>query len=77
MTWMTIDTAPLDGTRILLREGKWAWIGSYYCDETYSFGKLSRTSKGWTSGASLSLFGEAPAPTMWMAIPLVEESPCA
>lgn len=71
-TWQPIETAPKDGTYVLLfypDYRKKVWVGSYYNNETYCHGKLRNKSEGWNNGADrLALIKES-LPTHWMHLP--------
>lgn len=71
--WQPIETAPKDGTRILLYYPDYerkVWIGHYYNTERYEFGKLDSKSEGWAIGHGTfdSMFNNHP-PTHWTALP--------
>lgn len=71
--WQPIETAPKDGTAILL----WGYadgifIGWWFDTKTYEFGVLKRASEGWSGGWKMAL-GSAPKPTHWQPLPVVSE----
>ena len=71
--WQPIETAPKDGTDILLwypAYKRGVWIGAYNISETYDHGKLSRRSEGWSAGLMPSFFDRKPnEPTLWQPLP--------
>ena len=72
-SWSPIETAPKDGTNVLLYYPGYSrkeWIGRYYKNETYSHGVLTRKSEGWHNGADtlLGMVKECD-PTHWMPLP--------
>jgi len=72
MEWKTIESAPRDGTDVLLffpGYKRKVWLGAYDIRETFIHGKLDYRSEGWNIGAMLPRFGEKPAPTHWMPLP--------
>ena len=73
-TWQPIETAPKDGTRVLLfipHIGHMIQIGYWWETETREYGKVVRSRAGWYWGQmSLGpLSDDGPLPTHWMAIP--------
>lgn len=73
--WMPIETAPKDGTNILLFYPKYdrkEWVGRYYRNETFSHGVLVRKSEGWHCDAGMSRLSVCVEcdPTHWMSLPL-------
>jgi hypothetical protein len=73
MDWNPIETAPKDGTEVLLffptfREGRRVRVGHYYYTETYEYGKLSRKNEGWFEGSMFGSIGDKPEPTLWAQI---------
>lgn len=72
MTRQPIETAPKDGTRVLLflpdyREGYQTQIGHYSVSEHLSNGKLTyRSEQWWCDGG---VMGNAPEPSHWMPLP--------
>lgn len=70
--WRPINTAPKDGTDVLLfvPDAKMKiHIGSYYSNETFSFGVSTRKSEGWSLGLVWSMASAEPDPTYWMPLP--------
>jgi hypothetical protein len=72
-TWQTIETAPKDGTVVMLYYPDYhrkIWIGHYYNTETYEHGNLKHKSEGWHTGSTLT-FGlvKECLPTHWMVLP--------
>lgn len=74
MNWQPIDTAPKDGTDILLFYPSFVrgvQLGHYDVYETLRHGKSTYRSEGWNIGSMISLPGmEKPEPTHWMPLPV-------
>ena len=72
MAWQPIETAPKDGTSVLLVVGKRVEIGHYVDSETIDYGVKVRETKCWAlDGRFISIFGGLPEPTHWMPLPEV------
>lgn len=74
MNWQPIDTAPKDGTRILLFFPTFrsmnVQIGSWSHSQHYDNGKLTHESARWWYGSTVGLWGgKESEPTHWMPIP--------
>lgn len=71
--WSPIETAPKDGTHVLLHYPEYhqkVWVGHYFSTETHSFGKLKSKSEGWHIGADILCgFVKECHPTHWMPLP--------
>lgn len=70
--WQPIETAPRDGTEIILMLGAengklLAWISSFIDTETFSHGKLIRKSQHWQM--PMWAVSRELEPTHWMPIP--------
>ena len=73
-TWQPIETAPKDGTHLLLWYPDYhrkVWTGHYYKTERYEHGILKSKHEGWHNGAdTLTLIGMKEClPTHWMPLP--------
>lgn len=71
-TWQPIETAPKDGTHLLLWYPDYhrkVWVGHYYSTETFEHGKLKRKSEGWHNGADVMSMMRECKPTHWMPLP--------
>jgi hypothetical protein len=71
--WAAIETAPKDGTQILLYLNVLkipVRVGHYSNRETYSHGKLESQSEGWTIYGDYFVTIEQNQPTHWMPLPL-------
>ncbi len=74
MDWQPIETAPKDGTDVLLYLPAYRrkiWLGNYYVSETYTHGKLNHRSEGWTIG--FAGIGDKPEPTLWCPLPALPD----
>lgn len=71
--WQPIDTAPKDGTYILLYYPAWPstlWIGHYWITETFIHGKSNgRHEKWYATGMAMSGSKSDPEPTHWQPLP--------
>jgi hypothetical protein len=69
--WEPIETAPKDGTHVILYFAGWKpQIGSYCVSEYYRNGKLDhRTERWFGSWVSLAPISKDPEPTHWMPLP--------
>ena len=75
--WQPIETAPRDGTYLLLfypKRGQDIWLGHYVVSEHITNGKISFRSEGWICmGEMISLRpgtdSDADLPTHWMPLP--------
>jgi hypothetical protein len=67
MDWKPIETAPRDGTRIVITDGRWVDISRYVVSERIENGKAVYRHEGWT--ASMSALGMRPDPTHWLPMP--------
>lgn len=68
--WQPIDTAPKDGTDVLLflpTYKRQVWLGHYSVRETFSHGKLEYRHEEWS--LSLAYCTDKPEPTHWMPVP--------
>jgi hypothetical protein len=74
--WQPIETAPRDGTDILLAFPgyKRACIGHYYDRTEMKFGQVVRESRGWHDGYWLHIGDEVPEPTHWMPLPTLPDA---
>lgn len=75
MTWQTIDTAPKDGTQVLLylpgrSPGHRVITGFYFRSERFLNGKSTHLEEGWSAG---HLRPPKPEPSHWMPIPAEPE----
>ena len=69
MTWEPIETAPLDGTQVLLWCPEFKHplkVGEYVKSEMYRNGNLISERKYWSIG---SMTFDEPQPTHWMRAP--------
>lgn len=69
--WQSIETAPMDGTRVLLafaRLDRNVLIGKYFCREEFDFGKSKGKRQGWASETMIDAFIYA-EPINWMPLP--------
>jgi hypothetical protein len=72
MDWRSIETAPIDGTRVILYFPNGAVDFGYYRNhQTIDHGKVTYEKKGWSraNGGLLPLMGKEPEPTHWMPVP--------
>lgn len=73
MDWQPIETAPRDGTDVLLFLPKLqtgVWVGRFVDSEDFQYGKSVRKRQYWSIGVSLTfLSGDDAKPTHWMPIP--------
>lgn len=71
LMWQPIETAPTDGTQVLLLyKGLYPDIGYFQSSQTFEHGKLVRETHEWWSSRSTYCFGnDKPQPTHWMPIP--------
>ena len=70
MSWQNIETAPKDGTDILLfypTTNRKVCIGCYRVHESITNGAVVYRSEGWAVG--WFGFGDQPNPTHWMPLP--------
>ncbi len=66
--WQPIETAPRDGTSVVVAFANGsAFVSRYYSSETFEFGKSARKSEGWTN--PYPSFGKDPEPVFWMSLP--------
>lgn len=65
MSWQPIETAPKDGSRVLLLAGKGCWASKWVRREEVVNGVSERISEGW---AHESKWG-SPQPLFWAPIP--------
>lgn len=68
MTWQTIDSAPKDGTRLLLAKGKSVWIGEWVHHQHITNGKVASDSAYWTT-PWVMIGPERAVPTHWQPCP--------
>jgi hypothetical protein len=68
--WQPIDTAPKDGTSVLLSmpSGR-VEIGSWFHSMHTRNGAITYENEGWSCGGLGSYFERAPNPTHWMPLP--------
>jgi hypothetical protein len=71
MEWLPIDTAPKDGTEVILHFPKYKrpQLGRYTIRETYEHGKLDDRYEGWSGSWTAYDMGKGPEPTHWMPLP--------
>ncbi len=71
MTWQPIETAPRDGTEVLLAlKGKHrACLGYWIDSEDVRYGKSVRKRQLWSVESMWILHGDEPEPTHWMPLP--------
>lgn len=68
--WQPIETAPKDGTDVLLfLQNLRVCIGSYNINESFTNGELNYRYEGWNTGMITILGNETPQPTHWMPVP--------
>ena len=71
MTWQPIETAPKDGTQVILFLPQYphhAWLGYFIDAEDFKYGKSVRRRQEWVAvGPMISL--PNPQPTHWMEMP--------
>lgn len=69
--WLTIESAPKDGTRVLLWDagGRQALIGRWSHSQRLDNGRVTYEKAEW-SAVGLMLFGDDFKPTHWMLLPL-------
>jgi hypothetical protein len=70
MDWRPIETAPKDGTRVLVSVGGRVEISFYIDEVTFSYGIESRRRQEWYSDRLVMIGCEKPQPTHWMALPV-------
>lgn len=72
MNWQPIDTAPKDGTRILLFLPDYnvrIWIGDWYSSKQIRNGAVVYEREGWSIG-TMPMWGDnEPKPTWWAPLP--------
>jgi|APMI01.1.fsa_nt_gi hypothetical protein len=72
MHWQPIETAPKDGTDVLLffpECNRHVWLGSYDVFETLLNGITQNTHEGWSIGMLGANAAERKEPTHWMPLP--------
>lgn len=77
MHWKAMDTAPRDGTRVLLfiPDKKEIVIGFYVDRVEFAYGKEVRRTQRWEVISSyMGLFGD-PQPMYWMPLPVAPMQP--
>jgi hypothetical protein len=70
--WQTMDSAPLDGTAVLLwvpDSHRHVRIGWYRNTQEFSHGKLVRENKEWVVEAGLLFSSDRHEPKYWMPFP--------
>lgn len=70
--WRPIDTAPKDGTRILLFFPQWRCkmlFGHYTDSERREHGKVTDRHQGWHVEGIFMTLGSDPDPSHWMPLP--------
>lgn len=77
MTWQPIDTAPRDGTRVLLwfscfKDGQQVQFGSWLDSEERKYGKVTRITQCWI-GEFYTMSLEKREPSYWMPLPASPE----
>lgn len=66
--WQPIDTAPRDGTELLLSDGKRIWVGEWWDSQEFRNGKLHSETKKWMSAVIC-----APEPLFWQELPALPQ----
>ncbi len=70
--WQPIETAPKDGTQVLLilKGRERAFLGYFVDSEDFQYGKSVRRRQNWAIEGWMSGFNDPhPDPTHWMALP--------
>jgi len=67
--WKTIETAPRDGSDILLNVGGTVVIGRWVDDERRSFGEVVSKRQEWVCHVSATWSPVKIEPSHWMALP--------
>lgn len=74
--WQPIESAPKDGTRVLLwvprdLDGKCLRLGFWWSSETLEYGQVTHRNQYWFTGlcASFNPSSPAPEPTHWAPLP--------
>ena len=70
--WQPIETAPTDGTYVLLFFPDYihkVWIGYYEISEHFSHGKCVSSNKYWSVIGSIFSSAKESHPTHWMPLP--------
>lgn len=75
MSWQPIETAPRDGTDILLSLNGEVYLGHFSDTERRSHGEVTYHRQFWYLGNYLSFGNPDPVPTHWMAIPNPPDAP--
>lgn len=71
MNWQQIETAPKDGTEVLLFFADYnrkVWLGHYEISEHTSHGRSTYKREYWSIG-SMFVSGKDPEPSHWMPLP--------
>lgn len=69
VSWQPIESAPLDGTRVILRYASgYLAISAYAKTERFEHGTLVYSNEGWWD-SRLHLGSEIAPPTHWMPLP--------
>lgn len=71
--WRPIETAPKDGTSVMLYFPTWRQpfqVGRYEIEETFLHGKLTMRSEHWRGGP-YAIIGKDPEPSHWAPLFMV------
>lgn len=73
MKWQLIDTAPKDGTEVVLfipDAHRKVCIGHFVDTETFDYGKSTRKMQFWSTGNMMGMIINGnPSPTHWAPLP--------
>lgn len=69
MDWQPIDTAPKDGTQVLLYERGRIDLGRYSKIRRFDHDRVTLEFEGWSVSGVVSVLRHEPAPTHWMPLP--------
>jgi len=70
MNWQSIETAPKDGTDILIFRNGRIEISRWIESGDVEYGKIIRERKYWLSSPFYWSLEELPPPTHWMRLPI-------